>query len=331
MKKILAIIQRDVKSGLRDWLIVYLSIAPFLIALILKLFIPAAQDSLITIGTIETDPLVSILEPYAKVNTFETEDLLIERVKKRDDFIAVISVGEDKYRLIKQGNETIDYSTSIKALLYDHFDQEVNLPINIKVTDIGFEMSPLKIEGGILLILFTTVFGGMFIVLNMVEEKMSNTIKALNVTTTTRLQVVLGKGFIGFCLPIVGSLGSVLILGFTDIPYGLFLLTVISIALISLIIGFVIGILNNEPIAAVASMKIVFMPVLLSVFGAIFLKESLHFLLYWSPYYWAYKSMKSVLLNQATLSEIGMNSGIILIITLMVFLALRKKITEGFQ
>lgn len=331
MKKILAIIQRDVKNGMRDWLIVYLTLAPFLIALILRLFIPATQNGFFSIAVLENDPLEALMASYAKVETFKTESDMIERINRNDDIMGILSKPNHQYEIIKQGNEAMDYTSFLEPLLYNGIITDSQFDHYIQISNIDFTMSPLKLQGGILIMLFSTVFGGMFIVLNMVDEKMSNTIKALNVTPASRFQVVIGKGFIGFLLPIIGALGAAWILGFSGIAYGVFLLTIIATALISLIIGFVIGILNDEPIAAVASMKIVFVPVLLSVFGAMFLSEKWQPLLYWSPYYWSYKSLHDILMQQAQIETILLNALWILLITVLVFLGLKKKIREGFQ
>lgn len=332
MKKILAIVHRDFKSGIRDWLIVYLCLAPFLIAFVLRLFIPAAHSgSFISLGTLTNDPAFELLSPYTRVEVFNSQEALIKRIEKNDDLIGIISKQDKTYTFIKQGNETLDAEPIVKALLYQELNPNTKPLISVKISDIGYEMSPLKLQGGILLMLFTTVFGGMFIVLNFVDEKMGQTLKALNVTPISRLQMIIGKSVIGFSLPIIGSFGAAWILGFKGISYGLFLLTILSTALISMIIGFVIGILNNEPIAAVASMKIVFLPVLVSVFGAMFLNEKWHPILYWSPFYWAYDSLHAILTNQAQFALVGKNALIILVLTGFVFLALKKKINEGFN
>lgn len=331
MNKIFAIVRRDVKNGMRDWLIVYLSIAPFLIALILRLFIPATQNGFFSVAVLENDPVKPLMTAYAKVETFENETAMIERINRNDDIMGLITKPNNQYEVIKQGNEAMDYSAFLEPLLYNGLVSDAQYDHYIKLSNVNFTMSPLKLQGGILIMLFSTVFGGMFIVLNMVDEKMSNTLKALNVTPTARFQVIIGKGFIGFLLPIIGALGAAWILGFSGIAYGAFLITIIATALISLIIGFVIGILNDEPIAAVASMKIVFVPVLLSVFGAMFLSEKWHPLLYWSPYYWSYKSLYDILMQQAQMQTILLNALWIVMITAFVFLGLRKKIKEGFQ
>ncbi len=330
MKKILALVGRDVKSGFRDWLIMYLAMAPFIIALVLRLLMPSASESLLNIVTLESDPLSMQLNSYAHVSVVTTMEALEERVLRMDDVIGILSQGEH-VTMVLQGNELAHIEPMATALIDRLMYPDAELPVNIHFSNIGWETSPLQLQGGNLLFIMTTVFGGMFIVLNLVDEKMYQTLKALNVAPISRKQMVIGKGMLGFFLPIIGSLGAAWILGFTNLHLGMFVFTIVSTALISIIIGFTIGVMNDEPIAAVASMKVIFVPVLASVFGAMFLSDGWHWLLYWSPFYWAYDSINAILLQQATWGQLLRNSSIIIVISIIVFSFLRKRIVEGFQ
>jgi len=332
MKKILAIIGRDIKSGTRDWLIIYLSLASILIALILKALIPSVSNSSLNlVVTEDTSPaFVQYLEGKAQVSLVSDQAALEERVLRIDDVLGVVETG-GTYSIIKQGNEAYQMEEPLRYILNAYDSQDVKLPIKIVFSDIGWRMSPIKLEGGALLIIFTTVFGGMLILLNLVEEKMSNTLSAINVTPISRAQFIFGKGILGFSIPIIGGISAALILGFTGINIAMFIVTVVALAFISIIIGFSIGVMNSEPISAIASMKMVFFPVLASVFGAMFLPEKWLVILYWSPYYWAYQSIHSILLQEATWQMVLVNAGIIIGLTGLVFLALRKRIQHGLK
>lgn len=171
----------------------------------------------------------------------------------------------------------------------------------------------------------------MLIVLNLVEEKMSNTLSALHVTPISKAQIVIGKGLLGFVLSIFGSFAAVFILGFEGVHYGMLGVTVFSIAWISMIIGFGIGVVNKEPISAIASMKITFVPVLASIFGAIYLPTNWLFVLYWSPFYWSYLNIRDILMQESQWSFVLRNNGMILVITLLVFMGLRPRIKRGLN
>lgn len=335
MKKIRAFIQRDLKSGTRDWLILYLSIAPILFALVIKALIPGVEASTLNVILLDSSSseLVEYMETLSQVEFVPNQDAMEERILRTDDVYGVLETDSEKAQILRQGNEVGDTHEAL-SLLLDRYLQEETLPpapVKILFSDMGWEMSPLKLHGGVIIILFTTVLGGMLILLNLVEEKMSNTLSAVNVSPATRLEFVLGKGTLGFLLALLGSLAVVVILDYGPIQWGMLVLSLTSIALISMIIGFGIGVVHNEPIAAIASMKVTFVPVLASVFGAMFLPEKWLFVLYWSPFYWAYDSIRAILLQTAGWIQILRNSALIVFITLFVFLGLKKRISQGLR
>lgn len=335
MKRILAFVQRDLKSGTRDWLILYLSIAPILFALIIRGLIPGVEASTLNVVLLDSasTELVEYMETLSQVEYVPTQEAMEERILRTDDVYGVLESDAEKIQILRQGNEVGDTHEAL-SLLLDRFLQEETLPappVKVLFSDMGWEMSPLKLHGGVIIILFTTVLGGMLILLNLVEEKMSNTLSAVNVSPATRPEFVFGKGILGFLLALLGSLAVVLILDYGSIQWGMLVLSLISIALISMIIGFGIGVVHDEPIAAIASMKVTFVPVLASVFGAMFLPEKWLFVLYWSPFYWAYDSIRAILLQTADWPQILRNSALIVVITLFVFLGLRKRISQGLR
>jgi len=331
MKKVLAFARRDLKAGMRDFLVVYLILAPILLSLILRFFVGGMAESPLRVAVLDDGSmLVTELARFVHVESFATRPALVERVERIDDVLGVWATSEG-HELIAQGNEMPGTDTVLRNILRRIQAGNNALPVVVSVRDIGYGLSPLKLQGGLLLIILTTVFGGMLILLNLIEEKMSNTISAVNVCPASRIEFVLGKGLLGFLTPIVGSAAAVYILGFRDFDLGMFVISVVSLASISLVIGFAIGVTNDEPISGIAAMKGVFVPVFASVLGAMFLAERWHFVLYWSPFYWGYLSMNAILLGEATWRQILQNSAIILAITGLVFAALRPRIERGLR
>jgi ABC-2 type transport system permease protein len=331
MKRILSIARRDLKSGLRDFLVVYLMLAPVLFALLLRLFAGGVAASPLRVAVFEDGAaLAAELATFAHVEQFPTRDALVERVLRIDDVLGVVATPEGK-EIIAQGNEMPGADVALRNVLHRLGSEEGDLPVIVAVSDIGFAVSPLLLQGGLLLVIMTTVFGGMLILLNLIEEKMSNTLSAMNVTPASRTEFILGKGLLGFLTPVFGGSAAVYILGFRDFNLAMFLVSIVSLAFISLIVGFLIGITNDEPISGIAAMKGVFVPVFASVLGAMFLAERWQFALYWSPFYWGYLSMNAILLGEATWGQVLQNSALILAITGIVFAALRPRIARGLR
>ena len=126
-------------------------------------------------------------------------------------------------------------------------------------------------------------------------------------------------------------LGILLILNYGPIDYVKAAVVILALALTSVIVGFAIGIRTDNVIGAISGMKMMFVPILASVFGAIYLKESLHFLLYWSPFYWAFRAMDRIILQTATWQAVLLPTGIILLISTVVMLLMAKRIRQGLK
>lgn len=350
IRNILAITKRDVKIGLRDFLILYIAIAPFLLALVLQIIVPSASATTVNFGVLESENenFVEYLKSYGKVEIFKNQKMLEDRILRIDDTFGVIKRDDtfgvmkkddtfgdiaenDEKIIIEQGNEA-NNARELATFIVQYYDnQEISLPVQVVIEDMGWKLHPMKHQGTALLLIFVTVFGGMVITMNIVEEKQNNTLAAINVSPITRVQFIIGKAMIGFVLPIIGCFGIIFILGFHHIHFGMLTVLILSIAIISVLVGFVIGVYNKDIMQAVSSMKMIFLPVLASVFGGIFLDEKWHPLLWWSPFYWAYRGAEKLLLDQATWSFILTNVAIILLITAIIFGILSKRIKRGLN
>ena len=332
LKKISAIIGRDTKSGIRDYMILYILVAPFLIAVILNMLTSSVSQSILRLAVDDTvtSEEISYLSEFAKVEEFGGEEELISRVEALDDVYGITKNG-DQFEVVAQGNEKIEMHEMAMLLLDSLSNEDIEVPVELTVSDVGWKLSPIKQYGGSLLAVFISIFGGMIILINLVEEKQENTLAAMNVAPVQRVQYVLGKAALGFIIPLFHVIGILLILNYGNINYFMAALVTVSIALTSVIIGFTIGVNSDNVLAAISGMKMVFLPVLGSIFGAIYLREGLHFLLYWSPFYWAFMAMDEIILKEATWGSILFSTLMIIVISSVVMFAMRKKINRGLR
>ena len=332
MKKIFEILKRDLKSGTRDSMILYILVVPFLIAVVLYAVTGSVSESGLTLLVPESldSEETEYLEKFAKVTVVASEDAVAERVLDLDDVYGVLKKG-DGYEVVAQGNEKINLQETVRLLLDGLKNRNLEAPVEVSVTDVGWKLSPIKQFGGGLLVVFISVFGGMIIMINLVEEKQENTLLAMNVSPVTRPQYLMGKALLGFLIPLIHVMGILLILDYGDINYLMAGVMTLSIALISVIMGFAIGVNSDNILAAISGMKMIFLPILGSVFGAIYLRESLHVLLYWSPFYWAFKSINEIILKEAVWGDIFISLGMILFIAAVLLLFMKKKIRRGLR
>lgn len=296
------------------------------------MLIPAAGTTTINVAIDKSidQSMVNYLEDFGRVEVMNNIEAVKKRVQDTDDIFGLVK-SEDGYHIFQQGNEMEETVEILDYIVNSYENQELKIPIEVKISDIGWKLSPLKQYGASFLVIFMSVLGGMIILLNIVEEKQYNTLAAVNVSPISRIEFVIGKGLLGFVFPIIHAFGILGILHFPDINYWMVTAVTISIALISVIVGFVIGVMNDNPISAISSMKTLFIPILASIFGGIYLSKKWLFVLYWSPFYWAYDAMNSILLQEATWNHVLADCGIIVIITAVVFILLSKRIRRGLN
>lgn len=180
-------------------------------------------------------------------------------------------------------------------------------------------------------VIFTSIMGGMIIAINIVEEKVDNTISAIHLSPVSRIGFIAGKSLIGVFVPIVGAFILLFFTGFREINYFHAFLMVVTTCLISLTVGFVEGLNNDDVMNAAGNIKLLFMPLFGSIAGVELLADKWHPLFYWIPFYWAYKGNDLVLSNSGSLIEILKYSGIVLGISAIVFVVLAPKIRKGLE
>jgi fluoroquinolone transport system permease protein len=270
------------------------------------------------------------LEDFSKVELFKDIDSIKDRVEARDHIVGIIPEG-DSYYMMTQGNEPqgiVDYAKALEAFYTLDIQIEDS---NATIHDFGRTVPPLKQTLVNSLILMMSVIGGMFITLNIVEEKVDNTISAINLTPTTRKTFILGKSMLGLLFPIYGAIVTVLLTGFTDINFLQIILIALASSLISLLLGFIQGIHSDDAMSAIAGLKLLILPLAASVIAIEILGDTWQKFFYWSPFYWAYKGNQAVLSQTGTWGEILFYTGMVLALSAVVYFFLAPRIRKGLE
>lgn len=332
LKKIFTIFKRDLQVNTKDFISLYILVAPILFGLAINLFTPGINDTTINLALIkgENTEQAIYFEQFAKVEQFKTKEAVQARVEERDEMIGILPEGE-RYYLMTQGNEaagTVDYA---KLLLSFH---ELDLTIedsNSELIEFGRTMPPLKKTLVNVSILFISILGGMIIALNIVEEKVDNTLSAINLTPTTRMTYVLGKSVMGVLLSVFGSITLLLITGFADVNFFQLVLVVLITSILSILVGFIQGLTNTDIIGAAGSIKLLFLPIIAAVLAIEMLADKWQKFFYWNPFYWAYKGNDAILAQTGTWREILMYSAFVFLLSSIIYILLVPKIKKGLQ
>ncbi|MCF8008947.1 MAG: ABC transporter permease [Halanaerobiales bacterium] len=332
LRRIISIFKRDLKVNLKDFISLYIFVIPVLFAIAINLFTPGINDTTINLALLEGEnpEQVRYFKDFAKVELFGDIDNIKSRVKARDDIVAILP-NQENYYIMSQGNEPKGVIEFAK-ILNSFYQLDIQIEdTNVEIKDFKRTIPPLKKQLVNTAILFISILGGMLIAINIVEEKVDNTISAINLTPTTRKTFILGKSIIGLLLAIFGSLVLIFITGFTDTNLIQLLMIVFVSTLLSLLVGFIQGLNNDDIMNAAGSIKLLFLPLIAGALAIELLADKWQKFFYWNPFYWAYKGNDAVLSKTGSWKEILFYSSMVLILSTVVYLFLAPKIRKGLE
>ncbi len=329
VKRILSIFKRDVKSGTRDFLLLYIILAPIIIAVGLRFFIPGVNAVSFQFALDEklNNQAIDAFKKYGKVELLKGRADIENRVDKIDDITGITQNEEGQYVVILEGNEK--EGTKYIALQILNRLEGRTAGMAVSFSDIGTRMSPVAVYGAGAVVIMAIILSGMVIGLNIVEEKESQTISALRVSPMGRMEFILGKSLMGVVLPVAETMIILWVLGVTGIDYGMVLVMTAASSLVAVIMGFLMGVMSSNQITAIANMKFLMLIVSASFIGAVVLPQNLHVFLYWSPIYWSTIGLTKIVTNSAAWGEIAGYTLWIIALSVLVFLIFRKKIARG--
>lgn len=330
MNRIINIFKRDISSSVRDFLILYMIIAPVLLAIGLKFFIPSATSASLQFALDSSvgNEVIEEFRRYGNVEVYSSIGEIEDRVNKIDDIAGITLNDKGNFEMVLEGNETHDTKEIPQKIIRSIVSKE-ELNVGYFVRDIGIKMSPIAWIGGISLIITAITIGGILIGLNIIEEKESKTIMALNVSPMGKVEFIIGKSIIGILIPIINVFIILWILNMLDVNLIMVLIMTLASSIIGVVIGFLIGVTSSNQIAGIANMKLLFLIVGASIIGAILLPETKHFLLYWIPTYWSFIGFKGILLQTITWGQVGVYITWILALTILIFLLFKRRINKG--
>lgn len=321
---------RDLKVNLRDFLPLYILVIPVIFGFAINALAPSVNDTTVSLAMLESDNPAKVLylEQFAKIELFSDLGQVEKRLEERDNIVAVLPDGE-KSKILAQGNEPEGVLVFAKMLNSFH-----ELDLNVEETTAEFESfgrtePPLKKMLVNISLLMTSVLAGMLISINIVEEKMDNTISAINVSPLSRAGFVFGKSLMGIFLAVYGSIALLWITGYGNVNVGQTMLAIGAVTLLSVVIGFIQGVVNDDIMNAAAGIKTLFLPIGAAVAAVEVLSDKWQILFYWIPFYWTYKGNEAILSYTATWPQIIFYTTIVLVLSGIVYVILAPKIRAG--
>ena len=332
LKRILTIFIRDLKVNMREFLTLYMIIIPLILAVGINFISPSINDTSVNLALVENEnpKQAAYFNDFAHVELFGDEQKVEDRVGARDDVIGVLPK-DGGYYIMTQGNEPesiLEYAKLLNVL----YESDVQLEdARSEIIEFGRTVPPLKKMLVNMMLLLISMLAGMLIAMNILEEKVDNTVSAINVTPTSRKAFILGKSFTGMFVALFSSIACLLITGFYDINLGQAALVVFSSTILSLLIGFIQGLNSSDVMEAAGSVKLLFLPMAGSIAGYEFVTGNWQIFFYWSPFYWAYRANDMILSKSGTWPQLLLFIGIILAICGAVYALLAPRIARKLQ
>lgn len=332
LKKIWTIFIRDLTVNMREFMTLYMIIIPLVLAVGINFLSPSINDTSVNLALIENEnpEQAAYFDDFANVELFSDEQKVEDRVMSRDS-VAGILPKDNGYYIMTQGNEpesVLEYAKLLNVL----YEADVQLEdARSEIIEFGRTVPPLKKMLVNMLLLLISMLAGMLIAMNILEEKVDQTVSAINVTPTSRSAFILGKSLTGMAVALFSSIACLLITGFYNINLGQAALVVFSSTILSLLIGFIQGLNSDDVMEAAGSVKLMFLPMAGSIAGYEFVTGNWQIFFYWSPFYWAYKANDMILSKSGTWPQLILFIGIILAICGAAYALLAPRIVKGLQ
>ena len=92
VKQIVSLLRQDLTNSLRDNLVLYMFVAPILLALGARVFLPALEDTRLTfaVESAVDANVIAELEELGDVELLESREVVIERVERNDDVPGIV-------------------------------------------------------------------------------------------------------------------------------------------------------------------------------------------------------------------------------------------------
>lgn len=296
VKRILNLLHQDWTNALRDNILLYMLIAPILLAVGARFFLPSLNDNQYTFAVqAEMDAqLMERLDQIGKLEVFDTPLLVKERVLRSDDVPGLLFI-DGKSTLLMEGNEGEEART-LKAVIEQALSGETVAEFTLTQAATS-SRSLLKEYGAIIFILMNTLLGSLMMAFNIIEDKESKAMRALGVSPLSMLEMTIARGLFALGISLIMVLISTTLLLGTQINYGLLIIGFFFSIALPVLSGYVIGGVADSQLKAIAILKFYFLVYLTLPIITIFIPQKSHLFFYWLPNYWMWRTFEQLFIG----------------------------------
>lgn len=329
IKRIFNLVSKEKTSLFRNNMIIYTILFPILLAFAMRLFLPDMEKMKLSVAVDSSvdNNFINELSNFGNIEMYDTYNELQNRVEKPDD-ICGITKKDGQYVVILEGNEAGEAKEIASSIM--------NMILSEKQSQyehISLEKTNSKNKEFIasLLLLTSILIGGFMIGLSIVDEKESKSIRALAVSPIRMLDFVVSHTIICLFTSIILSVLSILILMGTNVNYGQIIIATIATTGIGVILGYLIGLLADNLISAIAVIKVLMFIFIGVAFGSLFVPQNFQWVFYIFPNYWGFQSYMSIFSSEQLNISFATSCGIAFIYSIIVLLILTRMMKKKLK
>jgi len=348
MKQVMQMFLFDLKMSMKSFMGGYIVIVPMIILIILRTFLPSVESTSVNVAVVTEGPnavakeIIDDLESFADVSAYDTIEEMERLLRGAGSAEGLYWDPEAKQYVsvverTKESNTA--FSTGARIVRQYYFRKDNPNAPSITRYSYGVppelsdrtKTSPVATIGGSIFIAFMLIISGFIIGLNLVNDKEEGTDNALKVSPVSKPDYFIGKSIYPLLVLLFYTIIGLLMLKLIHVNILQTYVVVLVSYTLALLFGLVLGALGKNENEAIGYGKLLSMVVMLSILGATLLPDNWHWVVWWSPLYWIYDILEEVFTESSTWGLIGWKSAVIVGVTGLYFILLRKKIVKGLS
>jgi len=326
MRRLRTIMGLDMTNALRDNIVAYMLIAPLLMALAVRFFFPSVEASGQNFAVEQNvgQSIIVSLEKYGQVEVYPNAQEVQSRIERNDSVPGVV-ISDGQVSLLLEGNEPLSVVRNAQAIIGKVLAGQ-NL-VSVTQRHVGGERSLLYEYLVIGLMMMSIFLGAMIPGFNLIHEKETKAVRALNVSPLTTADYVAARGFLATLISVVTVSSASLILMGTSINYAHLIIGLLLSGLLTTLLALMVGVMADNQITAIAVLKVSTPLYMFIPFISLFVPAKFKPLFYPLPNYWQLQMLRSIYIGEGSYwPAAGLTLATSVILFLMLLPALKRKL-----
>ncbi len=348
MRMILRLFLFEARMSFKGFMGSFLLIVPLAILIVLRFFLPAAQEAGATVAVVTEGPNAvgeDVVERLGRIGTvlrygdIESMERKLRGSGSAEGLYYDPSAGQYVSVLERslEGNRYFSFGARLlrrKAMEERHpglgraSDFTITVPPELSGRS---ATSPVATMGGAVFIVYMIIIGAFLIGLGLVNDKEEGTDKALRVSPVRKAQYFIGKAMLPAVIILSYSIAAIFVLRLMDANLLMVLVAATAAFSVTMLFGLLLGAVARNENEGIGIGKLLAMLLMLAILGGTLLPESWRWIVYWHPVYWVYDLVERILSSRAAWPDVAMKAALVLALNGLYFLLLRRRIFAGLS